>query len=92
MKLADLIESCVNYNDVHIEKYNTGKRAFKENSIYTKGKSSYEDACLVDCLPKGTKFVVLIDEQSSNESGDLSWYFCIMVKYHDLYITLHDRG
>ena len=24
--------------------------------------------------------------------GDFSWYFCIMIKYHDLYISLHDRG
>ncbi|MGN1298121.1 MAG: hypothetical protein ACI4VH_06905 [Clostridia bacterium] len=92
MKLADLIESCVDYHDVQIEKYYRGQEVFKENNIYVKGKSSYENYALVESLPKGTKFVVLIDEQSSNETGDFSWYFCIMVKYHDLYITLHDRG
>ena len=92
MKLADLIENCVDYNDVHIEKHDIGQQVFKENNIYIKGKSSYENYNLVESLPKGTKFVVLIDEYSSNETGDFSWYFCIMIKYHDLYITLHDRG
>lgn len=93
MKLANLIESCVKDNDVGIERYEVGERAFKENTVYTKGKSGeYENYGLVEDLPKRTKFVVLIDEQSSNETGDFSWYFCIMVKYHDLYITLHDRG
>lgn len=92
MKLADLIESCVDYNDVQIEKYNIGQKAFKENKIHIKGKSNYENYALVENLPKGTKFVVLIDEYNSNESGDFSWYFCIMIKYHELYITLHDRG
>lgn len=93
MKLADLIQSCVIGNDVQIETYKTGEKEFKENNIYVKGKSGeYERYSLVECLPRGTKFVVLINESSKNETGDFSWYFCIMVKYHDLYITLHDRG
>ena len=33
MKLADLIENCVDYNDVHIEKYDIGQQVFKENNI-----------------------------------------------------------
>lgn len=91
--IKDLIESCIDNNDVAIEKEVDGKRAFKENNIYVKGKSGeYERYCLVESLPRGTKFVVLINESSKNETGDFSWYFCIMIKYHDLYITLHDRG
>lgn len=91
--IKGLIESCIDSRDVNIEKAEDGKRAFKENNIYVKGKSGeFERYTLVECLPRGTKFVVLINESSSNETGDFSWYFCIMIKYHDLYISLHDRG
>ena len=91
--IKSLIESCIDSRDVNIEKAEDGKRAFKENNIYVKGKSGeFERYTLVECLPRGTKFVVLINESSSNETGDFSWYFCIMIKYHDLYISLHDRG
>lgn len=94
MGIKELIEVTAKYNpyDIHIETTEDGERAFKENNIQIKGKSSYEDYAYVDALPRGTKFVVLIDESSSNETGDHSWYFCIMIKYYGLYFSLHYKG
>lgn len=37
--IKGLIESCIDSRDVDIEKAEDGKRAFKENNIYVKGKS-----------------------------------------------------
>lgn len=93
MKLNKLINSLIKDHDVNLEESEIGKQYFKDDTIYIKGKSGeYENYSLVDCLPKGTKFVVLIDKYDSYENGDCSWYFCIMIKYYDLYFTLHDRG
>lgn len=94
MSIRELIETTSAYNpyDIHIETKEYGEKAFNDYDIQIKGKSSYENCVYVDCLPKGTKFIVLVDEKSSNETGDFSWYFCIMIKYYGLYISLHNRG
>lgn len=36
--IKGLIESCIDSRNVDIEKAEDGKRAFKENNIYVKGK------------------------------------------------------
>ena len=93
MRINRLIESLIKDHDVNLETKEDGIKAFKEYDVFEKGKSGeYERYSLIDCLPRGTKFAVLIDEYSSYESGDCSWYFCIMIKYYDLYFSLHDRG
>lgn len=87
-----LINSLIKDNDVDLVDEETALHYFKENTIEIKGNSSYEDASLVDCLPKGKEFIVICDEESSNESGDYSWCFQIMLKHNGLYYVLTDRG
>lgn len=92
MKLNDLINSLIKDYNVDLVDNDTALHYFKDNTIQTKGQSSYEDACLVDCLPKGKDFIVITDEYSSNESGDCSWCFQILVQHNGLYYILTDRG
>ena len=88
MKINNLIKD----NDVDLVDEETALHYFKNSEIQTKGNSRYEDACLVDGLPKGKEFIVLCDEQSSNESGDYSWCFQILIQHNGLYYVLTDRG
>lgn len=92
MSINKLINSLIKDNDVDLVDEETALHYFKNENIQTKGQSSYEDASLVDCLPKGKDFVVIRDEQSSNESGDCSWCFQILIQHNGLYYVLTDRG
>ncbi len=92
MRINNLINSLIKDKDVDLVDEETALYFFKNNNIQTKGQSSYEDACLVDCLPKGKEFIVICDEYSSNESGDCSWCFQILIQHNGLYYILTDRG
>ncbi len=87
-----LINSLIEDYNVDLVEEKIALQYFKDNEIQIKGNSSYEDASLVDCLPKGKQFIVLCDEKSSNETRDYSWCFQIMLKHNGLYYVLTDRG
>lgn len=92
MSINNLINSLIKDHDVDLVFPEDAVHYFKNAEKQIKGKSSYEDACLVDCLPKGKEFIVLCDEHSSNESGDFSWCFQILIQHNGLYYVLTDRG
>ena len=57
-----------------------------------KGKSKYENYCIVDYLPKNKEFYVVENWCNGDETGYEEWVFEIVIIYKGLPLLIIDEG